>query len=498
MSERAPIIAILGHIDHGKSTLLDYIRKSNITDKEVGGITQNMSAYEVIRETPVGNKRITFLDTPGHEAFQALRGRGAKVADIGILIVSAEDGVKAQTIEALRSIQEAKLPYIVAINKIDRPGADLIKTKQSLAENEIFVEGYGGSIPSIAISAKTGEGVDELLEMISLVSEMEQLSGNENIPAEGIVLETNRDQKKGISATLIIKNGVLKTGMYVVAGTSLAPVRVFEDFQGKQVNEATFSSPVRISGFDSLPIVGITFTSCMNKKSAEETVRKNKIALDEEKLKSVEKEPADNTHYVPLIIKANTSGVVEAIVHEIKKLENEKIKARVIFTGIGDISESDVKLASGGSDKNKTIIVGFSTKIDSLARMQAERVGVEIETFDIIYKIGEWLEPKFKERTPKVETREEKGRIKVLKIFSKTKDKQIIGGRVEIGSINTNDDVVILRRDAEIGKGKVRELQQGKSKTSEVLEGLEFGTMIESKIEIAPGDYLQPFAIVTK
>jgi translation initiation factor IF-2 len=496
MTERPPIIAILGHIDHGKSTLLDYIRKSNITDKEVGGITQNMSAYEVMRETSHGLKKITFLDTPGHEAFQELRGRGARVADIGILIVSAEDGVKAQTIEALRAIKEARLPFIVAINKIDRPGADINRTKQSLAENEVFVEGYGGSIPSVPISAITGEGVDDLLEMISLVSEMEQLNADSSLDASGVIIETNRDQKKGISATLIIKNGVLKSGMHVVAGESYAPVRIFEDFQGKTIKEATFSSPVRVVGFDSLPPVGVNFDSFKDKKTAEEKIRENKVKNTERK--SAESNFDANTSYVPLIIKANTSGVIEAIIHEIKKLETDKIKARIVLTGIGDISENDIKLASGGSENNKTMIIGFSNKVDSLARMQAERFGIEVQTFEIIYKINEWLEEKFKERTPKVEVEEEKGRVKILKVFSKNKDKQIIGGRVEEGKINVNDDVIILRRDSEIGRGKVRELQQGKQKTSEVLEGTEFGTMIESKIEIAPGDYVRPFAVVTK
>ncbi len=487
--ERPPIVAILGHIDHGKSTLLDYIRKTNITEKEVGGITQNMSAYEVIHN----NKKITFLDTPGHEAFGELRGRGARVADIGILVVSAEDGVKSQTLEALRSIKEAELPYIVAINKIDRPGADVNKTKQSLLENEIYVEGYGGNIPAVEVSAKTGQGVNDLLDMISLVTEMEQLSANSDSPASGVVIETNRDQKKGISATLIIEDGTLKSGMFVVAGQSFAPVRILEDFMGKPIKEATFSSPIRVIGFDSLPPVGEKFFSFSNKKEAEAQIAKAKTEADLNKTSSAVLDPS--IFYIPLIVKAHTSGVIEAILHEIKKLENEKVKARIINTGIGDISENDVKLASGS---DKTLIVGFSNKVDSLARMQAEKVGVEIQTFDIIYKLAEWLKAKFEERTPKTEVEEEKGKVKVLKIFSKNKDKQIIGGRVEEGKISVGDDVKILRREAEIGKGKVRELQQAKSKTSEILEGSEFGTMIESKMEIAPGDYLRPYSVVTK
>ena len=489
MIPKPPVVAILGHIDHGKSTLLDYIRKTNVVEKEVGGITHNMSAYEVTHN----GKKITFLDTPGHEAFDQLRILGAKAADIAVLIVSAEDGVKNQTIEALRAIREAKLPFIVVINKIDKEGADIERTKQSLLENEIYIEGYGGDIPSVAISAKTGQGVNELLDMIGLVNELQDKKADPKKLAEGIVLEATRDQKKGITATLLIEEGTLKSGMFVVSGETFSPVRIFEDFQGTPIKEATFSSPVRVVGFNELPYIGEKFKSFNTKKEAEEEARKNKE--NKKNSKALISQITPDVFYIPVVIKANTSGVIDAIVHEIKKLENEKIKARIIFTGIGDISENDVKIASGS---DKTLIVGFSNKIDPLAKSQAEKLGIEIQTFEIIYKLAEWLAEIFKERTPKTEVEEEKGKIKVLKIFSKSKDKQIVGGRVEEGKINVGDDVKILRRDSEIGKGKVRELQQAKIKTSEVGEGLEFGSMIESRIEIAPGDYIRPYSLVTK
>lgn len=485
---RSPIVAVLGHIDHGKSTLLDYIRKSNVVDKEVGGITQNMSAYEVVQ----GGKTLTFLDTPGHEAFKALRGRGAQVADIGILVVSAEDGVKPQTVEALKSILEAKIPYIVAMNKIDKEGANVERTKQSLLENEIYVEGYGGSIPCVPISAKTGQGVPELLDMISLIAEMEELSADTSLNASGIVIETNRDKNKGISATLIIKDGSMKTGMFVVTGTSLAPVRIFEDCQGKAIKEASFSSPVKVIGFDSLPNVGDSFMTFENKKDAEEQILKNK-AVEKTAVKSNKLDT--QTFFVPVIIKATSSGVIEAIEHELRKTETETVGINVIATGVGDISENDIKLASGNP---QTLVVGFNTKIDGSARDHAEKMGIEVQVFDIIYKLGEWVGDIVKTRTPKVEVEEERGRVKVLKIFSKTKDKQILGGRVEEGAIALNDEVKIFRREAEIGTGRVRELQQAKVKTSEVEAGNEFGSMIESKIEIVPGDYLKAIVVVTK
>lgn len=486
---RPPVVAIFGHIDHGKSTLLDYIRKSNIVDKETGGITQNMSAYETVLDS---GKKITFLDTPGHEAFQELRGRGAKVADIGLLVVSAEDGVKPQTLEALKVITEASLPYIVVINKIDKENANVERTKQNLLEGGIYVEGYGGNIPAVAISAKTGKGVPELLDMIALVSEMEDLQADSSTNGEGIVLETNRDKNKGVSATLIIKNGTLTSGMYVVSGGAMAPVRIFEDFQGKQIKEATFSTPVKVIGFDELPIVGDIFTSYHSKKEAEAAVTKNH---EDNVVGSVPRATHSQSFLIPVIIKAATSGVLEAISHEIKKCETEKTGINIISEGIGDITESDIKLASGNL---QTLVIGFNTKIDGSAKFLAEKLGIEIKVFDIIYKLSEWLNEIIEVRTPKVEVDEERGRIKVLKLFSKAKDKQVIGGRVEAGAIALNDEVVIIRREAEIGTGRVRELQQAKAKTSEVKEGLEFGTMIESKIEIAPGDYLKSIMKVVK
>jgi translation initiation factor IF-2 len=260
--ERPPVVAVMGHIDHGKSTLLDYIRKTNIVETEAGGITQRISAYEVVHKTKEGQeKKITFLDTPGHEAFGAMRARGAKVADIAILVVAADDGVKPQTVDALKTILKAEIPYIVAINKIDKEGANVDRTKVSLAENEIYVEGYGGTISSVPISAKTGEGVSDLLDTVVLAAELEELTGDPSVNAEGVIIEANLDKKKGISATLVVKNGTLKSGQFVVAGSALSPVRLLENYAGKSIPEATFSSPVRIIGWNELPDVGSIFAT---------------------------------------------------------------------------------------------------------------------------------------------------------------------------------------------------------------------------------------------
>jgi len=283
--ERPPVICIMGHIDHGKSTLLDYIRKTNIVDSEAGGITQKISAYEVIHK----GKKITFLDTPGHESFAKIRQRGASVADIAVLVVSSEDGVKKQTTEAYQCIKESQTPMIVAINKIDKPGADIEKTKTNLTENEIYLEGYGGSVPFVPISAKTGQGVDELLDLMLLVAEVEELTGDSEKCAEGVVIEANMDKQKGISASMVITDGSLKSGMFVACGKSLAPTRIMENFLGKKITEASFSSPIRITGFDVLPKVGTKFQTFTDKNeeiffSNEWNYKKIEVLDDEEEL----------------------------------------------------------------------------------------------------------------------------------------------------------------------------------------------------------------------
>jgi translation initiation factor IF-2 len=492
---RGPVVAVMGHIDHGKSTLLSYIRKSNKPLNEAGGITQHISAYEVSHKTESGEiKSITFLDTPGHEAFSGIRKRGAGVADIAILVVSAEDGVKPQTLEALSSIKASGIPFIVAINKIDKPGANIEKTKQSLTENEVYLEGYGGDIPVVALSAKTGDGVPELLDMIVLVSELADLSGNPDLNAEGVVLESNRDIKKGISATCIIKNGSLKKGMYIASGTASAPIRMIENYLGKQINDAAFPSPVKIIGFDELPQVGETFHTFGSREEAREFVAKEK-----EKLSSKSKTHDSVSELceviIPLVVKADTGSSLEALISEIKKQKNEKVCTEIISSGIGNISENDTRVANGSI---KAVIIGFNVDVDSPAKSLAERNEIEVKTFNIIYKMSEWLAERLVERTPKVKTVESLGTAKVLKIFSKIRDKQILGGKVEKGTLSLGAQVKIMRRDAEICEGKIRELQSQKNSISSVSEGKEFGAMIEAKIEIAPGDRIENFIIIEK
>lgn len=485
--ERPPIIAIMGHIDHGKSALLDYIRKSNIVEGEAGGITQHISAYEVEHNT----KKITFLDTPGHEAFTAMRLRGANIADIAILIVSAEEGPKTQTLEALESIKKAGIPYVVAINKIDKPGANVEKVKQNLLEKEIYLEGYGGDIPFVPISAKTGEGVSDLLDTLLLVAELEELVGDKTKNAEGFILEANLDPKKGVCATLIITDGSLKTGSFVVSENKFAPIRTIQNFLGEAIKEASFSSPIQVTGFKEIPAVGSTFSSHNSKKEAEK-VAGGYTSEKNTRIKNNDSENGEKT-VIPLIIKVDVLGTIEAIQHEIEKIRNERVILKVIYTGVGNITENDIQIAGGDTN---TLAVGFNIKIDKGAKDLSEKVGIDTATFDIIYKLTEWLEEEIKKKTPKIEVDKIIGKVKIKRIFSQNKDKQVVGGKVLEGTFSVGAKVKIIRRDVEIEKGVVKGLQSQKIETKEVKEGDEFGSIVEAKKDIAEGDVLEAFITV--
>lgn len=493
--ERPPIIVIMGHIDHGKSTLLDYIRNSNSVAGEAGGITQHTSAYEVEHKTPEGAvKKITFLDTPGHAAFTEMRSRGAVVADIAVLVVSAEDGVKTQTLDALRAIQDAGIPYIVAINKIDKPGADIDRTKNSLLENGIYVEGYGGNIPVVPISAKTGEGIPALLDMMLLVAEVEELTGDPSKNGTGVVIEANVDQKKGVSATLVIKDGTLKKGMCIASEDSITPVRIFEDFLGQNIDKAQFSSPVKIVGWSKLPRVGAAFESFEKKKDAEACIFAHKPTQQSSTV-HLQTEGTEDQFPIPLVLKADVAGTLDAVRYEIQKIKLERTFLQIISSGVGTITENDVKMAAGNKD---SIVIGFNVVVETRARTAAEQLSVTIQTFDIIYKMTEWLEEEAKKRTPKTNVEEIRGKIKVLKIFSHQKNMWVLGGKVLEGNLETNMNVRIIRKENVVGTGKVIELQSQKIKVNAVKEEMEFGARIESPIDIAQNDVLEPFIIVAK
>jgi translation initiation factor IF-2 len=513
-TSRPPIVVIMGHIDHGKSTLLDYIRKSKVVAGEAGGITQHIGAYQAIHTSADGIKHpITFLDTPGHEAFGGIRERGAKAADIAILVVSAEDGVKPQTLDAMRVIKEQNIPYIVAINKIDKPNADIDRTKQSLGENEIYVEGWGGDVPNVAISSIDGTGIPELMDMIILVSELAGLTANTDKPAHGLVIESELDARKGIKATLLIKDGTLKVGDFVTAGASYTPVRFIENFLGEKIDSAGPSMPVVIVGWDEIPAVGNSFLAMENRRDAEKLAEQNRsraAQIQKEKPQVEQKvkiaplpkghgnqpeEVAPETATVPLILKSDVIGSLEGIKYELAKIKHDKVEIKIVSEGIGDINENDIKIAL--SDPNITVI-GFHASPDKKAASMIERTGVNVKIYNIIYELVEFVRTALESKIPKEYVEETIGAARILATFSHEKDRQVIGGKVENGNIETGKEVKILRRNAEIGRGKIRELQTKKNRVSEVAEGHEFGMMLEAKIEIAVGDRIEAIRTVEK
>jgi translation initiation factor IF-2 len=489
LQTKQPVVAILGHVDHGKSTLLDYIRKTNIVEGEAGGITQKISAYEVL----VNGHKITFLDTPGHEAFVSMRERGVEIADIAILVVSAEDGVKTQTLDAFKKIEAAKVPFIVAINKIDKAGADIERTKLNLVENGIYLEGLGGDVPYVPISAKKGTGIPELLENINLLTDLHEIKFDTELEATGSVLESFIDAKRGISATLIIKEGILPAQGSILAGSSLSPIRIVEDFLGKPVKNPVAGQAIKVTGFDEIPKAGAIFISSKDKKEieriqSEEKDNEKKIVLDPKIYRNAKV-------VIPTIIKTDSVGTLEALKYEIKKFETVDTKIKIIGEGVGNISESDIMLAS--SDE-RVIIVGFNVKMESKARDQAERFKLTPKVFDIIYKAAEWYKEEMETRIPYEEIEKPIGKLKVMKTFSTNKDERVIGGKVTEGIIRDGAIIKIVRRDFDIGKGRIIELQQSKMKAKEVLEGTECGLMIDSKYEIIPSDVIVAFEIERK
>jgi translation initiation factor IF-2 len=498
---RPPVVAIVGHIDHGKSTLLDYIRRTSVTQKEAGGITQHLSAYEAVHKTQNGVERtITFLDTPGHEAFASMRSRGLEVADVAVLVVSAEDGVKPQTLEALKLIDEVKIPYLVALTKIDKPGANLERARASLLEHGIYLEGLGGAVPHVALSSKTGEGVSELLDLILLAADLEGLSADPEKPGSGVVIEAHVDNRRGTSATLIVEDGSIESGEFVVAADSFAPTRIMENFMGTPLKRALPGRPVQIVGFSALPPIGAQFKTVESKKEAEEEARlaalasrpKSAPVVDKKEEKKEEEEKM--RVIVPLIIKTDAAGVADAVVHELEKLpKDERLEIRVVSRGVGAITDGDVKLGIGTTPG---IVVGFNVKVEREARDLAQRHNVSVEVFDVIYKLAQWLREEVEKRRPKEKQEERTGLARIVKLFSSTKNRVVLGGRVEEGELTVGAEVKILRRDLELGRGEVVSLQSGKTPVKKIEAGSEFGAMIKTGVDPAPSDKLEAFAVV--
>jgi translation initiation factor IF-2 len=482
-TQRPPVIAVMGHIDHGKSSLLDYIRKANVVAGEAGGITQHVAAY--IAEH--SGRSVTFLDTPGHEAFKALRTRGAAAADIAILVVAADEGVMPQTLDALAAIKEASIPFIVAITKIDKNNADVEHAKNSLLEHGVYLEGLGGDVAFALVSSKTGEGVSELLDLVLLAADLLELSADPTAGATGFVLEATQDPKRGASATLVVKEGTIELGGFVVAGDAFAPIRFIEDFRGARVEKAGPSEPVRVSGFSKLPTAGALFQIVTSKKEAETLAKENAKATAPAERGAA----AEGIAELPLVVKADVAGSVDAIAHELAKITHERARIRIISSGVGSVSEADVKTAYAAGGE----IIAFNVGTDAIARDLAEREGIHIFPFTIIYELSEKVQELLVARVPSMTSEKELGRAMVLKAFSSGAKKQVLGARYVSGVLTTGDRVRVVRRDAEIARGKILNLQQARADVKEIKVEGDFGIEIEAKENAAYGDEIIAFAV---
>jgi len=473
---RPPVVVVLGHVDHGKSSILEAIKDLKITAKESGGITQHIGAYEIEHQ----GKKIIFIDTPGHEAFSAMRSRGAKVADIAILVVAAEEGVKPQTKEAILHIKKAQIPMIVAINKMDKPEANPEKVKRELSNQDVLVESTGGKIPSVEVSAKTGKGIPDLLELILLVAEMEDFKADISKPVEGVIVESYLDPQRGPTATLILQNGILKRGDILGTSSVVGKIRIMEDFQGISIKQASSSMPIIVIGFENVPGVGKKFKVFADveaaKKELEGPIKPASQVLDIKSDKKV----------LNIILKVDVLGSLEAIKEILKNLPQEQVILRILKAEVGEINESDVKLAGGA----KAIIVGFRVKTNPIAQKLALREKIKIICFEVIYELAQGVRGVLEKRVRPEKIRNDLGKIKVLAIFRTEKNRQIIGGKIIEGEVRKGASLEVFRNEEKAGEGKIVNLQRDKKEIEGLTKGAECGILYQGDTKIEEGDIL--------
>ncbi len=491
---RAPVVVVMGHVDHGKTSLLDAIRNAHVTKTEAGGITQHIGAYRV----PVGDREVTFLDTPGHEAFTTMRARGAQITDIAILVVAADDGIKPQTIEAINHAKAAGVSIIVAINKMDKPTANPDRVKEQLTQHELVIEEWGGDVPCLPVSALKNEGIDELLEMVCLVADMKELRANPDRAARGTVIEARLDKGRGPIATVLVQNGTLRVGDIIVAGTTVGRVRAMMDDHGRRVETAGPSVPVEITGLDDVPVGGDVFNAVSDERLARALVDQRRAEQKEERFNAQTKVTLDNLFdqmqqgqmkELQIIVKADVQGSFEAVKQSLEKLSNDEVRVRVIHGGVGAITESDVMLASASN----AIIIGFNVRPDSVAEENAKRDGVDLHLYRIIYECIEEIEsamkgmlaPKFREVTY--------GKAECREVYKITNVGTVMGSYVTSGKIVRNSLVRVVRDGIIIADDKIASLRRFKDDVKEVAEGYECGVCLEKFSDVKEGDVFESY-----
>ena len=494
--KRPPVICVMGHVDHGKTSILDAIRDTDVTSTEAGGITQAIGAYQV----EVNGEKITFLDTPGHAAFTAMRARGAMATDIAVLVVAADDGIMPQTIEAINHAKAAGVEIIVAINKMDKEGANPDRILQQLTEHELVPEEWGGDVICVPVSAKTKMGIDKLLETILLVAEVSELKANPDRSAKGVVIEAKLDKGRGPVATLLVQNGTLNAGDIVVAGTSVGKIRAMTDYHGKPIQSAGPSVPVEIMGLDTAPMSGDEFNAVSDEKLARTLVEQRRAKAKEEEFNLFQKVTLDTLFdtlqegkmkELNIVVKADVQGSVEAVKQSLLKIENDEVNVKIVHGAVGAVSESDVMLANASN----AIIVAFNTTVDQIAADSAHRDGIEIKSYDIIYDAIEDIERAMRGmRAPKyrdVDT----GEVEVREVYKISSAGTIAGSLVTSGNIRRDGKVRVIRNGKEIADVKLANLKRFKDEVKEVSSGYECGISLDGWDDIQAGDILQAYIV---
>ncbi len=489
---RPPVVVVMGHVDHGKTSLLDYIKNSRVADREVGGITQHIGAYQVEAE---GGSPITFLDTPGHAAFTAIRARGARVTDIAVLVVAADDGIMPQTVEAINHAKAADVPIVIAINKMDLPGADPERVKRQLSENELLVEDWGGDIISVNVSARTGEGIDDLLENLQLVAEISELKANPSKQASGVIIEAKLDRKRGPSATVLVTDGTLTVGDHIVAGTASGRVRAMIDDKGRTITRVSPGTPAEILGFGSLPEAGDQLRVVTNEREARAMIGGRERTPGSRPLQSralsleevVNRVELGDVKELNLVLKADVQGSLEAIRHSLERLVDEDAKVRVLHTAVGAVTESDVLLASASG----AVIISFSVNSEPSAERLADRMGVEIRRYNIIYQLTDEIELALHGMLEPVFAEVIVGRAEIREVFGGRRGAQIAGCRVTEGRMVRNGAVRVMRGGENITQTTISSLRHFRDEVNEMNAGTECGITLQGFNEFQAGDILE-------
>jgi translation initiation factor IF-2 len=489
---RPPVIAVMGHVDHGKTSLLDAIRNAEVAAGESGGITQHIGAYQVTKNDRV----ITFLDTPGHEAFSALREHGAKIADIAIIVVAADDGVKPQTKEAIDHAKQAGASLVIAINKIDKEGADTNRVKQELSEIDVLPDDWGGDVPCVEVSAKTGDGIAKLLEVVLLVADIVETKARATGLGRGVVIESHLDTGMGPIVTLLLQEGTLQTGDWIIAGSSYGKIRTMLDFKGNKLKQSTPAMPAIVSGLKSLPDFGNWFEQVKTEREAKDWVERQSRKQSFKSVTSIKSKTAEDIanamvegdiKELPLVVKADVQGSLESLLTALGQVGNDEVRAKVVSSGVGDISESDVQAAAAAG----AVILGFHVSINAAVNQQAKRSGVDFQLYKVIYELLDdvrgWLSSMLDPEI--IETINAK--LKILGVFKTTKDKVVCGGKVLSGKVVPGLEVRILRSGKLIGMGKLSSLQKDKQSAKEAMENEECGLEVATAKTIEISDELE-------